>query len=81
MVVYFFLCVLAVVSRSSFYWFFGFGFFRVVLFYWFFGFGFFHHQSLIHCERLVHFPAEPFLRGFLTQWTGGVFIGQHGGDD
>jgi hypothetical protein len=65
--VYFFLCVLAVVSRSS--------------FYWFFGFGFFHHQSLIHCERLVHFPAEPFLRGFLTQWTGGVFIGQHGGDD
>ena len=47
----------------------------------FFGFGFFHHQSLIHCERLVHFPAEPFLRGFLAQWTGGVFIGQHGGDD
>ena len=65
--VYFFLCVLAVVSRSS--------------FYWFFGFGFFSSSITVHCERLVHFPAEPFLRGFLTQWTGGVFIGQHGGDD
>jgi hypothetical protein len=54
--------------------------FRVVLF-----IGFlvlvFSSSITVHCERLVHFPAEPFLRGFLTQWTGGVFIGQHGGDD
>ena len=48
--VYFFLCVLAVVSRSS--------------FYWFFGFGFFHHQSLFTVNGWFTFLLNLFYADF-----------------